>query len=111
MTRAVFCLLKHTAQLQYQFASTAERGFSPWAIIRSAGGCQRRGQLPAGGATVRAAVVSGRAQETRTLQKGEQAKHIALVSAHALAKMFFFLTSPVFLLGQVDPNFMIQDWL
>ena len=48
-----------TVQLQYQFAPAAERGFSPRAVIRSAGGCQRRGQLPAGGVTVRAAVVSG----------------------------------------------------
>lgn len=61
-------------QLQYQFAPAAERGFSPRAVIRSAGGCQRRGQLPAGGVTVRAAVVSGWPQETSVLQEREKVK-------------------------------------
>ena len=63
------CFKQTTVPLQYQFVPAAERGFSPRTIIRSAGGCQRRGQLPAGGTTVRAAVVSGRAQETRTLRE------------------------------------------
>lgn len=55
--KAVFCLC--AVQLQYQFAPAAEGGLSPRAFIRSGGGCQRGGQLPAAGATVRAAVVSG----------------------------------------------------
>ena len=52
-------LMCDKVKLQYQFASAAERGFSPRAVIRSGGGCQSGGQLPAAGATVRAAVVSG----------------------------------------------------
>lgn len=63
------------ARLEYRFSPAAESGFSPRPIVRSAGGGQRGGQLPAGGAALGAAVVSRRAQETGTLHRKERAKN------------------------------------
>lgn len=78
--------LNVSVQVQYQFIPAAERSFSPRAVVRSAGGRQRGGQLPAGGATVRATEVSRGPHKMRTLQRGEKVKHALTI--HNLGKIF-----------------------